>query len=684
MKSSRRVAAATLDVLDVFVRDVSNDQHGFTVARRTHRPAGAIYPVLMRLEEMGWLASRWDGDAPEGRPRRRLYYLTEPGLAGATGYARPALRDGVGRVPRLAVLVPGLVALLVMVCGITGSSYWKDETATVSATARSLPGLVRMLGRTDAVHGLYYLLMWVVARVAGTSELAFRLPSAVGMVLAAAGIAVIGWRLRPGRAGMCAGLVFVCLPVISSWGQTARPYALETAVAVFASYRLLRLPARPGPRSLAAYAAWVTLLGYLNLFGLLLVPAHAITIAATSRDTVGLRRWLAAAAAGCAAVSPVALLGWRERGQIAWIPAPGAGTVRDLVIMLGAGTALSAVIIAALAGLGSIRADWPGRKRPDDRLTWLCLPWLLVPPMVLLGASLWMHVYGPAYVLYCAPPVALLAGAGLAALWVPWRIAVLALLVGLTVPGQLAARQPAAHVDNIRAAASFLRRQARVGQGVIYWGGKTWGEPDWALAYPYGFTKLIDLGEQESPAQANDLFGRPDSLGVLKRRMSHVTQVWVIELGHDYPPPSVITHSSFSLTRTWQISDIWLRLYSLTRHLSRIYRIRVKSPRRVTAATLDVLEVFVADAPDDQHGFRLARSTRRPTGTIYPILIRLEEMGWLASRWDEETPEGRPRRRLYHLTEAGLAGATALLAERRGRPAAATARRTRLAPEGPS
>jgi mannosyltransferase len=633
VKSPRRVTAATLDVLDVFVCDAPDDLHGFELARRTCRPAGTIYPVLMRLEEMGWLASRWAENAPDGRPRRRLYHLTAPGLAGATRQARPlpgcaAVRrspaagevplaaitacplagprgdgdartidgrvsveqqlpaepitgvthavayvvgragrplgpqTGTGRVPPSAVLVPGLVTLLVMVCGITGSSYWKDETATVSATARSLPGLVRMLGRTDAVHGLYYLLMWMVARAAGTSELAFRLPSAGGMALAAAGIAVIAWRLRPGRAGMCAGLVFACLPVISSWGQTARPYALEIAAAVFASYRLLRLPARPGPRPLAAYAASVTLLGYLNLFGLLLVPAHAITIIATSQDTVGLRRWLAAAATGCAVVSPVALLGWRERGQIAWIPAPGAGTVQDLVIMLGAGTVLSAVIIAALAGLGSVSADWPGRERSDNRLTWLCLPWLLVPPLVLLGASQWMHVYGPAYVLYCAPPVALLAGAGLAALRAPWRIAVLAILVGLTVPGQLAARQPAAHVDNIRAAAAFLQRQARAGQGVIYWGGKTWGPPDWALAYPYGFTKLTDLGEQATPAQANDLFGRPVSLGVLEQRMSRVTQIWVIELGHDYPPPSLITHSPFRLTRTWQISDIWLRLYS--------------------------------------------------------------------------------------------------------------------------
>ena len=110
----------------------------------------------------------------------------------------------------------------------------------------------------------------------------------------------------------------------------------------------------------------------------------------------------------------------------------------------------------------------------------------------------------------------------------------------------------------------------------------------------------------------------------------------------------------------------------------------MRSLRRVTAATLDVLEIFVSDTPMDQHGFKLAQRTRRPTGTIYPILMRLEEMGWLASRWDEDTPEGRPRRRLYHLTEAGLAGATALLQARKGRPAGTSRRQLQPTPEGPS
>ena len=43
------------------------------------------------------------------------------------------------------------------------------------------------------------------------------------------------------------------------------------------------------------------------------------------------------------------------------------------------------------------------------------------------------------------------------------------------------------------------------------------------------------------------------------------------------------------------------------------------------------------------------------SGTLYPILFRLERAGWLSSRWEEIDPkaEGRPRRRFYRLTEEG-------------------------------
>ena len=76
------------------------------------------------------------------------------------------------------LLVPPVVTLAVTLWGIKSASYWRDEAATLSATRRSFPQLIRMLGNVDAVHGVYYVLMWPVVHLIGTDELAMRLPSA--------------------------------------------------------------------------------------------------------------------------------------------------------------------------------------------------------------------------------------------------------------------------------------------------------------------------------------------------------------------------------------------------------------------------------------------------------------------------------------------------------------------------
>jgi DNA-binding PadR family transcriptional regulator len=87
---------------------------------------------------------------------------------------------------------------------------------------------------------------------------------------------------------------------------------------------------------------------------------------------------------------------------------------------------------------------------------------------------------------------------------------------------------------------------------------------------------------------------------------------------------------------------------------------------RVTTATLDVLEVLLA-APEPIWGLRIIGAIDRPAGSVYPILGRLEDRGWLTSSWDEEERRG-PRRRLYVLTDEAAVAARALLSERR-RPA---------------
>ncbi|GAA3122761.1 hypothetical protein GCM10020254_82330 [Streptomyces goshikiensis] len=93
----------------------------------------------------------------------------------------------------------------------------------------------------------------------------------------------------------------------------------------------------------------------------------------------------------------------------------------------------------------------------------------------------------------------------------------------------------------------------------------------------------------------------------------------------------------------------------------------MRTPFRITAATLDVLEAFLASR-DELHGFAVAKAAAKPTGSIYPILGRLEQAGWLTSHWETENPsEGRPRRRFYTLTPDGTEQARAVVIERRGK-----------------
>jgi DNA-binding PadR family transcriptional regulator len=67
---------------------------------------------------------------------------------------------------------------------------------------------------------------------------------------------------------------------------------------------------------------------------------------------------------------------------------------------------------------------------------------------------------------------------------------------------------------------------------------------------------------------------------------------------------------------------------------------------------------------DEAYGAQLGAQTRLPSGTVHPILARLEGLDWVASRWEEIDPtvEGRPARRYYRLTAEGRDQARAALA----------------------
>ena len=69
--------------------------------------------------------------------------------------------------------------------------------------------------------------------------------------------------------------------------------------------------------------------------------------------------------------------------------------------------------------------------------------------------------------------------------------------------------------------------------------------------------------------------------------------------------------------------------------------------------------------PNDWHyGYALARETGLPSGTLYPILIRLAEQGWLETKWTEPDRPGVPPRHTYRLTKTGARAAAARIDSR--------------------
>jgi PadR family transcriptional regulator len=92
---------------------------------------------------------------------------------------------------------------------------------------------------------------------------------------------------------------------------------------------------------------------------------------------------------------------------------------------------------------------------------------------------------------------------------------------------------------------------------------------------------------------------------------------------------------------------------------------------RMTLQTQLVLHALLRRPAAERYGLELCAETGLPSGTIYPIVARLERAGWVESRWEdpnEHITRGRPRRRYYRLTDGGAAQVRAALS-RAHRPA---------------
>lgn len=78
---------------------------------------------------------------------------------------------------------------------------------------------------------------------------------------------------------------------------------------------------------------------------------------------------------------------------------------------------------------------------------------------------------------------------------------------------------------------------------------------------------------------------------------------------------------------------------------------RTRRPSRQTAL---VLARLASRGGEWRHGYDLCLDTGLASGTVYPLLVRLHDNGFLDARWEPSPQPGRPARHVYRLTASGL------------------------------
>ncbi|GAA2058482.1 glycosyltransferase family 39 protein [Williamsia deligens] len=442
-----------------------------------------------------------------------------------------------------------MVATLVTAIGTWRPSLWYDEAATVSATDRPLPDMMGLLGHVDAVHTGYYLLMhlWLDATGSfGLTQFGLRLPSAVGVGVAAAGLTALGTRVGGRRFGITAAVVFVALPRIQWAGSEARPYALAVALTVLAALAAVIAGERGGAGRWILQWFLATLASSWFAIAILLLPVHvAWAWHAGGRRSV--RPAIVSAVASACLSLPFLVLAHGQSGQISWIPPFGWRTLGDYVrdeflmvddtrlwsVMLG-GVIAVLTVAAIVSAVASMRGGGE-RARSLAGVTAIGVFWVVGPAVVLLVYSaLATPTYTPRYLAVTAPGLALVVAQGIRVLSQRWvlRAIVVLVLVGLSVPAYLHQREPYGRTGgtDFSQVAQHVRDNAHPGDCVAFQQTFSWSPQSQriiATAEPDDFRGLRILAGS-SRIRENALWdGEPDPT-TYRAWMQTCRVVWVL------------------------------------------------------------------------------------------------------------------------------------------------------------
>jgi len=355
-------------------------------------------------------------------------------------------------------------------------------------------------------------------------------------------------------------------------GEEARGYALSAAVAVWLTYGLVGLLQHPtsSRRRWLLYALGVAFSAYIFLFGLLLLPAHAITALAMRNRGLALR-WVRWTVLGLVLALPIIGFGFFQRSQIAFLKDRVAATLSSVFVGQWFGNPLPAIVCWALviAAIGVSLAQWRRGRKPHimsvarrPGIALLATAWLLAPAAILITVNFVDPIYSNRYLTFAAPAAPLLIGYLLARtrpITVP--IVLTIAIVATSFSSYQSQRTPyAKNGSDCAVVAAVIHANAKPGDGMMF--DETINpskRPRLGMqTYPYDYQGLSDMSLKTVWWKTDYWSDAMWPISQLPQHVRSITTIWLTEYraagSHhvDTYGRTELASLRFSVTRTFK------------------------------------------------------------------------------------------------------------------------------------
>jgi mannosyltransferase len=327
-----------------------------------------------------------------------------------------------------------LLAFAIRALWLDSQPLWRDEVDALRFASAAWPELRASFTRMGFNGPFYHLLLRGWVGLAGESETALRFFSLWWGVLGVALTYALGGRLFGRRAGLIAALLSALSPYLVWYSQEAKMYTLVPALVLLALAGLHRALSGGGWRWWAVTAVATSLAFYSHILAALLIPLHVALFLVWWRRAR--TRWRGALISlACLTLPYLPLLAWqwrlvaqpRETGfpryglgpmALVLLNAWSLGTARlgvpteqlaaGLMAAAGAWGLCSPALVRTGGGIGDRAAV---RAACADRAA--VLIWLALPVLSVALISTWQPIFTDRYLIWSAPALYLLVGAGL-------------------------------------------------------------------------------------------------------------------------------------------------------------------------------------------------------------------------------------------------------------------------------